>query len=218
MKILLISASPRGEKSNTLLLAKEVLRGASSDGALSETVQLCGMKINFCRHCERCHKRILDCPVKDDVRPVLDKMLAADGIIIATPNYINQVPGSLKTLFDRSSHFIHCKRLSGKYIAGVVTSGSGDAKEVNDYVGYYANVCGALFSGGVSSRARVEKEALGGAYNLGVKLASDIREKKTYPEQAATIESSRKRFGAIMKARKDDWAEEYRFWLERDWL
>jgi len=219
MKLLLISSSPREEKSNTFLLAKEVLRGASSDAtATSETVHLCGLRINFCRHCECCHKRIMRCPIKDDVRPVLEKMLAADGIIIASPNYINQVTGYMKTLFDRSSHFIHCKRLAGKYVAGVVTSGSGDEGWVLNYIGYYANVCGAKFSGGVSSSARPGRENMSEAYKLGRALASDIKEKKNYSGQAKIIENGRKHFGKIMSARKEDWVEEYRYWLDRGWL
>jgi len=59
------------------------------------------------------------------VASILEKMLDAEGIILASPNYINQVTASMKALFDRSSHFIHCKRLLDKYVAGVVSSGSG---------------------------------------------------------------------------------------------
>jgi len=128
MKILLLSSSPHKEKSQTYLLAKEVLRGCGKTGIESEIIHLCDLKIEFCHHCEACHKKILSCPIRDDVRSILKKMLEAEGIILATPNYINQVTASMKAFFDRSSHFIHCKRLLGKYIAGVVSSGSGQDK------------------------------------------------------------------------------------------
>lgn len=111
MKILLISSSPRKEKSNTFFLAKDVLLGLSQEEADIETVHLCDFKILFCKHCERCHKNMMHCSLSDDAHVILNKMLEVDGIILASPNYINQVTASMKALFDRSTHFIHCKRL-----------------------------------------------------------------------------------------------------------
>ena len=218
MKLLVISSSPRREKSNTLLLAKEVLKGAAGPGVTSEIVHLFGLKIEFCAQCEKCHENIMDCPIKDDANAVMEKMLKADGIIIASPNYINQVTASMKALFDRSSHFIHCKRLLDKYAAGVVSSGSGRDKEVVDYIGYYANICGAQYSGGVSSRAMTVKDKMREAFELGKTFASDIRSKKAYCDQKKTIENARKYFGSIIKARKDEWTGEYRYWREKGWL
>jgi len=218
MKVLLISSSPHKEKGRTFLLAKEVLRGVSDKTVNAEIFYLCDFKINFCRHCEECHKKILNCSVGDNVPAILKKMLEADGIILASPNYINQITGSMKTLFDRSSHFIHCKRLLGKYIAGVVSSGSGQDKDVLDYIKYYAHTCGAQYSGGVSSRAPVSKEKLEGAYKLGNKFASDVKEKRAYPDQIELIEKGKRHFGEIIKARKNDWQEEYQYWLDKGWL
>ncbi|MCX5785753.1 MAG: flavodoxin family protein [Elusimicrobia bacterium] len=218
MKLLLISSSPRMAHSNTFLLAKEVLKGAAGPDVTSEIIHLSGLKIKFCAECGKCHKKIMGCPIKDDANNILEKMLKADGIIIASPNYINQVTASMKALFDRSSHFIHCKRLLDKYIAGAVSSGSGRDTEVVDYVGHYANVCGAQYCGGVSSRAMTVNEKMKEAFELGKTLASDIRKKKAYPGQKKAIENAKKYFGAIIKARKKDWAGEYQYWRKKGWL
>ena len=110
MQVLLISSSPHREKSSTYALAKEALRGVEAQGGAVETVHLDARKIRFCKHCEACHKKLMRCPLKDDAGAILRKMLLADAIVLASPNYINQVTASLKALFDRSSHFIHCKR------------------------------------------------------------------------------------------------------------
>ena len=218
IKLLLISSSPNKDKSSTFLLAKEALKGLSSEDVKYEVIHLCDLKIEFCRHLEKCHKKIMDCPIRDGVRIVLRKMLDADGIILASPNYINQVTASMKALFDRSSHFIHCKRLLGKYIAGIVSSGSGRDKEVLDYIKYYAHICGAQYSGGVSSAAPAIKEKAGESAELGRKIISDIREKRTYPDQIDAIEKGKQYFSAVIKARKDYWKEEYQYWLDRGWL
>jgi len=218
MKVLLISSSPHKEKSSTFLLANEVLRGLKEEGIVCEALHLDDFRVFFCKHCEDCHKKILYCSLKDDVNMILQKMLSADGIVLASPNYINQVTASMKALFDRSAHFIHCKRLLGKYLAGVVSSGSGQNKEVLDYIGFYAHACGAQYSGGVSALQRFGDDKKDEALQLGKELASDIKEKKPYPEQMKIIEEERQYFVRIIKLRKDDWQEEYQYWVEKGWL
>ncbi len=218
MKVLLISSSPHKEKSSTFLLATEVLRGLEEEGVSSQVLHLDDFRVFFCKHCEECHKNILRCSLKDSVAMILDKMLDADGIILASPNYINQVTASMKALFDRSAHFIHCKRLLGKYIAGVVTSGSGQNKEVLDYMGFYGHTCGAQYSGGVSSLQKLTEDKKEEAFLLGKKLASDIKEKKLYPQQEKIIEAGREHFARIIKLRKDEWQDEYKYWVQKGWL
>ena len=218
MKVLLISSSPHKEKSKTFSLAKDVLIGLSHEGAVIETIHLCDYKVFFCKHCEQCHKNMMHCSLSDDVHVILIKMLKADGIILASPNYINQVTASMKALFDRSTHFIHCKRLLGKYIAGVVSSGSGQDKEVLDYIGYYGHTCGAQYSGGVSCAAQSIAGKKEEAIKLGMKLAMDIREQKSYPEQLEIIEKGKQHFRRIIEVRKKEWAEEYGYWTRMGWL
>jgi len=218
MKIILISSSPRKQRSNTFILACEVLKGASDKSLKSEIIHLCDYKINFCRHCEQCHRKIMDCPIKDDVAAINKKILDADGIIFASPNYINQVNAPMKALFDRASHFIHCKRLLNKYALAVVSSGGGWDKSVLDYIKYYANICGAKYSGGVSSRVPVTKDKLKEAYVLGKKLAEDINKKTKYSDQQKFIEAGIRYFGKIIEERKKDWKEEYLYWKDKGWL
>lgn len=218
MKILLISSSPHKEKSSTFLLAQEVLKGLQREDCRIDIVHLADCTMEFCRHCEACHKNILNCPINDDVAPILEKMLEADGIIFASPNYISQVTGSMKTLFDRSAHCIHCKRFLGKYVAGVVSSGSGRNKEVLDYISFYAHTCGAQYTGGVSSIRLLEPAARNEAVKLGEMLAVDIKEKNQYPNQLEIIERSRQQFKEVIAMRKNDWEEEYQFWVDKGWL
>jgi multimeric flavodoxin WrbA len=218
MRALLISSSPHKEESSTFLLAKEVLKGLTAGGISLEVIHLIDCHINFCRHCEECHKKLLHCSIKDNTSIILKKMLEAEGIILATPNYINQVTASMKALFDRSAHFIHCKRLLGKYVVGVVSSGSGDDAEVLNYIKYYAHACAAQYSGGVSAAAYALKDKLREAYQLGEKLAGDIKEKKVFPEQMEIIQAGKEHFERIIQLRKDEWQEEYQYWVNKGWL
>lgn len=216
MKILLISSSPLAEKSRTFALAKEVVKGLGAEEA-TETVQLCGRKIEFCRSCEVCHLKVMQCPIKDDIWEIVEKMLAADGIIFASPNYINQVTASMKALFDRTSHFIHCKRLLGKYTAGVVTSGSGYDVPVLDYLKHYSISCGAQYAGGVSSGMPVKDDKKSEAVKLGEALALAIKNKTVFPDQAELIETGKQRFKKLIEFRKKDWEGEYRYLQDQGW-
>jgi multimeric flavodoxin WrbA len=218
MKILLISASPHKQKSSTFQLAKEVLRGAAGRDIETETIHLSDYRIGSCRGCDQCHRKNMDCPIKDDAPLLGRKILEADGIILASPNYINQVTGSMKTLFDRLTHFIHCKRLLGKYICGVISSGGGRDKQVLDYLKYYANVCGAQYSGGVSSRAPADKDKLKEALAAGKKLAGDIKKCAEYPGQQKVIRAGINYFSGIVLMHSKDWEDEYSYWKDKGWL
>jgi multimeric flavodoxin WrbA len=218
MQVLLISSSPHQEKSSTFLLAKEVLRSLDEKGISTEVLHLDNCRVFFCKHCEACHNKILKCPLKDDVSIILQKMLEADAILLASPNYINQVTALMKALFDRSAHFIHCKRLVGKYIGGVVTSGSGQNQEVLDYLKYYGVTCGAQYSGGVSAQRQFGQDKKDEAFELGKKIVSDLREKRLYADQLQEIEKGKQYFARVIKARKGDWQEEYEYWSQRGWL
>ena len=50
-------------------------------------------------------------------------MMDADGIVLGSPNYINQVTAQLKTVLDRMADSIHCQSFAGKYGCGVCTAG-----------------------------------------------------------------------------------------------
>ncbi len=218
MKLLVLSSSPRKEKSHTFNLAREVLKGCSDKETDTEILHLCDFNIEFCRQCESCHKNILVCPIRDDVHTILNAMLRSDGIILASPNYINHVTASMKALFDRSSHFIHCLRLMGKYTAGVVSSGSGRDETVLDYIKYYSNTCGAQYSGGISSQAIVNEGKLREAFKLGETFRADIEARREFSDQIDNINKHKEHFRTIMQIRKTDWAEEYEYWLKKGWL
>ncbi len=218
MKLLGISASPRKNRSNTFLLLREVLSAAEKEGGRAEVVHLCDLKIEFCRDCESCHKNMMACPIKDDTHFLLTKMLESDGIIFATPVYIDHITGSLKTLFDRSSHFIHCQRLLGKYIGAVATAGGGPQEAVLDYIHHFSSICGAQYVAGVSTAVPVTEEVKKRAATLGGSLAEAVRAKTEFPREMEEILSRRNYFRRIIEGHKKEWSEEYEYWLKKGWL
>jgi multimeric flavodoxin WrbA len=220
MKILCISGSPRGEHSNTFSLAKETVAGITTTepGASVEHIHLGSLGVEFCTGCGACHRKLLFCPLKDDISPVLHAMRKAEAIIFASPVYINHVTAQLKALLDRSSPFIHCQMLTGKYGAALATSGGGPHAMVLDYLKEYLVSCGAQYVGGVSgpmSRFNSMKEK---AKTLGVDLAKAVKKKITYPDQLSTIEKQREFFKGVISSRKEEWKGEYEYWREKGWI
>jgi multimeric flavodoxin WrbA len=220
MKILCISGSPRGEHGNTFGLAKEAVAGITTaePGASVEYIHLGSLRVEFCTGCGACHRKLLSCPLKDDVAPVLHSMREAEAIIFASPVYINHVTAQLKALIDRSSPFIHCQMLTGKYGAVFATSGGGPHAMVLDYLKEYLLSCGAQYVGGVSgpmSRFDAMKEE---AKTLGVDLAKAVKEKIAYPDQLSAIEKQREFFKGVIPSRKEEWKGEYEYWKEKGWI
>ncbi|MBE6831094.1 MAG: flavodoxin family protein, partial [Ruminococcaceae bacterium] len=99
-KVLILSASPRkGGNSDTL--CDEFLHGTRDAGHEAEKVFLRDKKIGYCTGCGVCngtHK----CVQKDDMADVLEKMVEADVIVMATPVYFYTMDAQMKTLIDRT--------------------------------------------------------------------------------------------------------------------
>jgi NAD(P)H-dependent FMN reductase len=104
-RILALNASHRGDRGQTRFFLDCLLQGAAGAGAECEVVTLARLKINRCLSCYRCQtgEPHLVCVYdgKDDVRSVLDSMAAADILILATPIYLMNMSGLLKTFLDR---------------------------------------------------------------------------------------------------------------------
>jgi len=220
MKVLCISGSPRGEHSNTFKLAKEVFAGITiaEPGASVEYIHLGNLGIEFCTGCGACHRKLLFCPLEDDIAPVLHSMRKAEVIIFASPVYINHVTAQLKALLDRSSPFIHCQMLTGKYGAALATSGGGPHAMVLDYLKEYIVSCGVQYVGGVSGPMPRFNAMKGEAKTLGIDLARAVKENIACPDQRSTMEKRREFFKDIISSRKEEWKGEYEYWKEKGWI
>lgn len=98
--VLIISSSPR-KGGNSNLLCDRFAQGATESGNNVEKIFLSSKNIGYCRGCGVCnstHK----CVQKDDMADLLDKMVKADVIVLATPVYFYSMDGQLKTFIDRT--------------------------------------------------------------------------------------------------------------------
>ena len=102
MKVLAINGSARKD-GNTAILIKTVFKELEAEGIETELIQLGGKSIHGCAACYKCFEnKDRHCAFKDDLNPILDKMVEADGIILGSPTYFADVTSEMKALIDRS--------------------------------------------------------------------------------------------------------------------
>lgn len=217
MKILGINASPKGEKSQTRRLVMGVLDGARAAGADVTFIDLCSLDIGYCTACGTCYAKG-ECIRDDDFPALLEKMLDADGIVLGSPNYINQVTAQLKTMLDRMADSIHCQSFAGKYGCAVCTAGGSYAEEVADYMNETLLHLGATTVGKVAILVGANPDAIAGgekqARELGRKLADAIKTKWKDPAQEAIHRERKEYFKRLISFNKDLWVHEYEYWKD----
>lgn len=98
--VLILSGSPR-RGGNSDLLCDQFLLGAQGAGHKVEKIRLADLTINYCTGCGACIDTPGKCVQQDDMSTVLEKMIAADVIVMATPVYFYTMNGQMKTLIDR---------------------------------------------------------------------------------------------------------------------
>ena len=98
-KIVAIYGSPR-RKGNTAALLKKAIEGARRAGADVEEIVLRDLKISPCLEIYGC-LQAGECAIKDDFQMVRDKILQAQGLILASPVFFYSVSSHTKILMDR---------------------------------------------------------------------------------------------------------------------
>ena len=126
-KVLALSASPR-KGGNSDLLCDEFVKGALEAGFQAEKINVNDKKIGYCTGCGACFNRGKSCSQKDDMSEILEKMIAADVIVMATPVYFYTMNGQMKTLIDRT-----CSRyteINEKDFYFIVTAADGNKQKM----------------------------------------------------------------------------------------
>jgi multimeric flavodoxin WrbA len=110
-------------------LCDQFITGSQEAGHKAEKIFLKDKKINYCRGCGTCQEKGERCPQKDDVSEILEKMVAADVIVMATPVYFYAMNAQMKTLIDRT-----CSRyteISNKEFYFIMTAADSNKSAMN---------------------------------------------------------------------------------------
>jgi multimeric flavodoxin WrbA len=217
MKVTAVLGSPHGFAGSTGQVLQQMLAAVESAGAEVTTLSLATLEVRPCRACDLCHKTG-DCGIHDDFYTIRNALLAADGVVLASPNYIFSVTAQMKALFDRCCGPLHCQAFSGKYAAAIVTSGGSGGDEVERYMLRFLRALGCRTVGSVGTEGwRVANkgtraEVFARAEELGRQLVQAIRTRPRLPEQDEERHAFFERMRTLIDLRKDEWPYEYEYW------
>ena len=99
-KVVAVIGSPR-RHGNTAALVDAALEELERSGCECTRIMLADKRIEFCSGHVFCGE--LACPHDDDMAGILDQVYAADGLLLATPIYYENVSGQMKTFMDRNA-------------------------------------------------------------------------------------------------------------------
>ncbi|MDO4163487.1 MAG: flavodoxin family protein [Bacteroides sp.] len=100
-KVLIISGSPR-KGGNTDLLCDEFARGAAEVGGDVEKIFLSDYQIDYFTEADEQRTGDSAHVAQDDAPMLIDKLVDADIIVLASPVYFMNITGQMKTFIDRT--------------------------------------------------------------------------------------------------------------------
>jgi len=133
MKVVAFNGSAR-KGGNTSQMLRIVLDELEAAGAETELVELSGEKLPGCVACYKCmEKKNRRCAVESDrLNEFIEKMLAADAVLLGSPTYFADVSATMKALIERCGMVARANgnMLRRKIGAGVVAVRRGGAYQV----------------------------------------------------------------------------------------
>ena len=217
MKIVAIVGSPHGAQGNTARLTALVAAGAEDEGAAVETVFLRHGEIAPCVACDVCH-RDGTCAQDDDFESLRQRIVAADGVILASPNYIFNVSAQLKAFMDRCCGIIHTVGFEKKYGVSVVTSGGGEEEPVAAYMNQFLlstgiRPVGAVWATmGAGSGRPFSPDVEAEARSLGARLVNAWQQQELPEATEVALTAFKERMRALVIWQQKVWPYEYRYW------
>lgn len=172
-KVLILSGSPR-KNGNSDILCDEFAKGAIEAGHQVEKIRVAEKSIGYCRACYACRGTGV-CTIKDDMAEVLQKMIDADVLVLASPVYFYSIDAQLKALIDRT--VARWTEVKNKEFYYIVTAADGEEEAAETTVacfrGYADCVNGAkekgvIYGMGVYEKGEIENTAaVHEAYEMG---------------------------------------------------
>ena len=182
MKVLSIVSSFRTD-GNTARAASLVEEQLQKEARLRKTeleierVSLGRLDVRTCRGCRLCFNKGEEmCPLKDDLLSIRDKMLQADGYLLASPVYVEDVNGILKNWIDRMAFTCHRPALAGKCAFLITTAGMGSSNHALRTMDSALHTWGCRVAGRAKLRtgALMDKEEIRIQHEKIIRRAADV--------------------------------------------
>lgn len=152
MNVVAFSGSARKD-GNTAILVRQVFAELEKAGIETELVQLAGERLRGCIACYQCWKtKDGHCAVQDDcIDDCIQKMRAADGILLASPTYFADVTAEIKALIDRAGMVARASdhMFRRKVGAGIIAVRRGGAIHAFDSLNHFFLISQMIVPGSI---------------------------------------------------------------------
>ncbi|MBE6765078.1 MAG: flavodoxin family protein [Ruminococcaceae bacterium] len=175
-KVLILSGSPR-KGGNSDILCDEFAKGARKAGHTVEKIRVAEKNIGYCRACYACRDTGV-CAIKDDMADVMQKIIDADVLVLASPVYFYSIDAQLKTLIDRT--VARWTEVTDKEFYYIVTAADGEKEAAETTVACFrgyaecvegAKEMGIIYGMGVYEKGEVRNTAAtSDAYEMGKRV------------------------------------------------
>lgn len=173
-KILILSGSPR-KGGNSDLLCDAFLKGAKEAGHEVEKIRVSEKKIGYCKACYYCTKHDGACVIQDDMADVMQKIIDADVLVLASPVYFYSIDAQLKALIDRTvCRWTEVRNKDFYYIATAAEQGNAALECTIQCMRGFADCVnsatekGAIYAGGFYEAGEIkDSQYMQQAYEMG---------------------------------------------------
>ncbi len=148
--ILILSSSPR-KGGNSDLLCDEFMRGAVDSGHSVEKIRLAEKKIHYCTGCCTCINKQGACAQQDDFNDMMQKMIACDVMVLATPVYFHAMNAQMKTFIDRCCSAYSLVNDKEVYFVAAAAGGTSETRKAVDSLRVFTDCLKNITEKGVLS-------------------------------------------------------------------
>jgi multimeric flavodoxin WrbA len=138
MKTITVFIGSARKRGTTYVATRRFLDNLESLGDVKgEIVFLSEFNLGVCRGCKTCFVRGEErCPLKDDRDVLIEKMMASDGVVFASPNYSFHISALMKIFLDRLGFVFHRPQFHGKTFTNIVVQGIHGGGKIVKYLNF----------------------------------------------------------------------------------
>lgn len=188
-----------------------------------ETLYLGHEEIGMCRGCRVCFDKGENyCPVEGSLQAIKSRMEAADGLLVASPVYVNDVSGATKNWIDRLAYICHRPEFAGKCAYLLATVGNGPTAHALRTLsmalsswGYYIVGQAGFKAGALMDRREGESLHRAKADRIAQKLFQAIYERRFTNPSFLSLMTFKIQQRYWQRAAGD--LIDYEYWRDRGW-
>jgi multimeric flavodoxin WrbA/putative sterol carrier protein len=218
LRVVAVNGSPHAGVGNTSIMIQMMKPVFAKEGIDLEEICLSEKRIEYCVGCGVCIEKG-KCWRQDDHGEIVAKLLAADGVILASPVYFKHVTAQMKTFIDRSLAYGHKPRTTWKPGIAISVSAGMAETATADYLAGLLRTYGAFSVGTLTGIAVGPGSFMGTdvinarAKDLAGDLSRAIKEKRRYPATDGDL-FFYLFMGDLVRRQKDFMHDDFRHWEE----